>query len=133
MAGFVTKYALIGGTRHLYYLQADEMKEILKWNYILQCWGLLAFIPAKVSVGLLINRIMRPFRGWRFSVLVVSLALVAIINTIDAIVTYVQCNPPRALWDKSITDAECWAPHIQADIALAQGCKLYRDWNQSGR
>ena len=100
LAGFVTKYALIGGTKHLYYLESQEVTEILKWNYVLQCWGILAFTPAKISVGLLINRIMRPFRGWRFWVLIVSLTLLTVFNVLNSIFTYVQCNPAQALWQR---------------------------------
>lgn len=123
LAGFVTKYALIGGTKHLYYLQPQQMTEILKWNYLFQCWGILAFTPAKISVALLINRLMRPFRGWRFVLMVTSLALMTCMNVLDSIFTYVQCNPAKALWDKSITDAKCWDPNVQAKISVAQACK----------
>lgn len=128
LAAFVTKYALIGGTRHLYYLPPTSMQEVLKWSYIFQCWGIFACTPAKVSVALLINRIMRPFRGWRFWVLVVSIVLVAIINTLDSIFTYTQCNPAKALWDKTITDANCWDPSIQANISIAQACRRHYNY-----
>ncbi|PSN71464.1 hypothetical protein BS50DRAFT_618472 [Corynespora cassiicola Philippines] len=120
LAAFVTTYAMAGGTRHLYYLKPNDMFEVLKWSYAFQCWGIFACTPAKLSVALLINRIMRPFRGWRFWVLVVSITLMIIINTLDSIFTYVQCDPPKALWDKTITDAKCWHPSIQTNISIAQ-------------
>ncbi|CAI6336589.1 unnamed protein product [Periconia digitata] len=121
LAGFVTRYALIGGTKHLYYLKPEEMTEILRWSYIFQCWGIMAVAPAKVSVGLLINRLIRPFYGWRYWVMWISLALMVILSVLDSIFTYVQCNPAEALWNKSITDAKCWDPSIQANISIAHG------------
>jgi hypothetical protein len=125
LAAFVTRYAMVGGTKHLYYLDPKtEMKEVLKWSYVFQCWGIFACTPAKLPVALLINRIMRPFRGWRFWVLVVAMGIMALVNTLDSIFTYVQCNPAKALWDKSITDAKCWDPTIQANISIAQACKV---------
>ena len=123
LAAFVTHYALIGGTRHLYYLTPPEIEQVLKWSYIFQCWGIFACTPTKASIALLINRIMRPFRGWRFWLIVVVITLLAIINTLDSIFTYVQCNPAAALWDKSITNAKCWNPSIQANFSIFQACK----------
>ncbi|KAF2468993.1 uncharacterized protein BDR25DRAFT_315495 [Lindgomyces ingoldianus] len=49
LAGICTHAALIGGFKHLATLTPPEIMEAIKWNYIMQCFGILAFIPPKLS------------------------------------------------------------------------------------
>lgn len=46
---------------------------------------------------------------------------VFILNTIDCIITFTQCNPPEALWMPELVTsgkAKCWNPSVQADYAI---------------
>ncbi|KAF7885516.1 uncharacterized protein EAF02_004025 [Botrytis sinoallii] len=116
---FCTYEATIGGFKHLYYLSPSQLTETIKWNYILQCWGISAFTPSKLSVGLLLIRILHPIRGWKFWTIVTIMTLMTIINTLDSILTYAQCNPPKALWEPTVK-AHCWNPTVQANFSIFQ-------------
>ena len=124
MVGFVTKYAVIGGTRHLDDLKDTEIEQVLLWSYIVQFWATFNFIPAKTSVGLLIVRLMRPLKGWRFWMIVGMLTLLAVLNILDSILVFAQCNPPAALWDKSITNASCLHSTVQPNFSIFVSSKL---------
>lgn len=123
LAGLVTKYALLGGFHHLYYLSQAQIVEVMKWDYILQCFGILAMIPPKVSVSLLIIRVMHPLKGWRFWTIMASIAFMTLISILNAIFTYVQCIPPKALWDHRIR-GKCWNPLTQANFSIFQACVM---------
>ena len=46
---------------------------------------------------------------------------VLIFNSVDCILTFVQCNPPRALWMPQLIasgEAKCWDSRVQADFAI---------------
>jgi hypothetical protein len=47
------------------------------------------------------------------------------------IITFVQCSPPRALWDK-VPGAKCWNPKVVADFTVAQSGKFLAPSNDSG-
>ncbi|TVY88369.1 hypothetical protein LAWI1_G008055 [Lachnellula willkommii] len=65
MTVFVTKLALIGGARHVYYLTKEEIPNAAKWSWISQPWGVFLFAPGKAAVAFLILRIMGPNTFWR--------------------------------------------------------------------
>lgn len=53
-----------------------------------------------------------------------------VVNSINYILIFVQCDPPRALWDHRVT-GKCWDPRIQEDFALfVAGIELV-SWNPS--
>ncbi len=43
--------------------------------------------------------------------------LFSIVMIVAAIISFAQCNPPRALWE-IVPGAVCWDPSIQADWAV---------------
>ncbi|KAF7863820.1 hypothetical protein EAF04_006785 [Stromatinia cepivora] len=128
---FITYSALmtyewtLGGFRHLYYLDLEQTMKVAKVNYIIQVVIVFAFITGKAAVGCLVLRIMSgDSTAWRRWFVYGAIALTALINGLDCIFTYVQCSPPKALWDPSIPHT-CWDPNVQSRFAIftaAENC-----------
>ncbi len=124
LASFTTHLASIGGCRHLFYLSPQQQLQAVKYNWISQPWGIFGFATGKISVALLILRILGPSTIWRKWILYGCMASVFIINAIGSILTFVQCNPPRALWTPTIP-SHCWDPKVQSDYAIFLSSKLH--------
>lgn len=108
----------LGGFRHLYYLDLAQTMKVAKLNYIIQVNIVFAFITGKAAVGFLVLRIMSgDSTAWRRWLVYGAMGLTALINGLDCIFTYVQCSPPKALWDPSVPHT-CWDPRIQSRFAM---------------
>jgi len=121
LASFVTYYASIGGCRHLFYLTPPEQMLAVEYNWATQPWGIFGFATGKISVALLILRIMGPNSVWRKWMLYLSIVSVFIINALGCILTFVQCSPSYALWNPQLVatgQATCWDPKVQSDYAI---------------
>lgn len=119
LSAFVTYLASIGGCRHLYYLSPVQRLNSVKYNWITQPWGIFAFATGKISVACLILRIIGPNTFWRKWTLYGIIASVFIINALGCIFSFVQCNPPRALWTPEIVGPDtCWNPKTQSNYAI---------------
>jgi hypothetical protein len=121
LSSFVTYYASIGGLRHLYYLQPEQQALVIKYNWITQPWCIFGFATGKISVALLILRLIGPNTFWRKWILYASMVTVFIFNALACIFTFVQCNPPRALWTPQLVatgQAKCWDSTSQADFSI---------------
>jgi hypothetical protein len=114
-----------GGCRHAYALEPSQVPVLIKYNFISQAFGIVAPALGKISVGLLLVRIMGPNYRWRKWSLYGGLAVYGIFSAILVIITYVQCRPTSALWEKN-PEAKCWDPKVFSDIAIAQSCKISR-------
>ena len=112
MTCFVTYYASIGGSRHLYYLTPEQTLQAVKWSWVAQPWGIFLFATGKASVAILVLRIMGKTSFRRSWVLYAVIISVFIVNSLGCIFTFVQCDPPRALWTPSI-QGHCWNPDVQ--------------------
>ncbi|KAK0511295.1 hypothetical protein JMJ35_005868 [Cladonia borealis] len=109
-----------GGARHLYYLTQSEIEYTTKVTWIENPLGIMALVTAKISVAFLILRLIGPSTIWRKWSLYVSIVLNLIFAVLACILTFVQCNPPRALWEapSQVPGAKCWNPKPQADYAI---------------
>ena len=112
MTCFVTYLASIGGSRHLYYLTPDQAMQTVKWSWISQPWGIFLFATGKTSVAILVLRIMGRTNFSRSWILYAVIVSVFIVNSLGCIFTFVQCDPPRALWTPDLP-AHCWNPNVQ--------------------
>ncbi|KAH8742343.1 integral membrane protein [Diaporthe sp. PMI_573] len=111
-ACFVTYMASIGGARHVFYLSPEQTMEAVKWSWISQPWAIFLFATGKASVAILILRFMSRNTVWRRALLYFIIVTIFIINSLGCIFTFVQCDPPRALWNPTIK-ANCWDPSVQ--------------------
>ncbi|KAL2048480.1 hypothetical protein N7G274_000392 [Stereocaulon virgatum] len=109
-----------GGARHLYYLDPPQIEYATKVTWIENPLGIMAVTTAKMSVAFLILRLIGPSTVWRKWSLYTSIVLTFIVGALACILTFVQCNPPRALWKppSQVPGAKCWNPKRQADYAI---------------
>lgn len=90
-------------------------------NWISQPFALIGFATGKISIGLLILRIIGPNTVWRKWILYFFMASVILLDSLQCILTFVQCNPPSALWMPELItsgQAKCWDPNIQERFGL---------------
>lgn len=111
-----------GGARHLFFLRPEELFLVLKYNFISQPFGAMAVAFGKISVGLLILRIMGPNTFWHKWFIYVNLFIYMIITIISCVFIFTQCTPAKGLWDPSL-NAKCWDPDISVDVTILQCCK----------
>ncbi|KAJ5738781.1 hypothetical protein N7493_001936 [Penicillium malachiteum] len=123
LSGFTTYMAKQGGFRHLADLSTHEKITAVKWNWITQEWGISGLVAGKVSVALQLLRIIGPNNKHTRWVLYALITSLIAFSLVDCIITFAQCDPPRALWD-SVPNAKCWNSSVQADYALFVGA-----WN----
>lgn len=112
--------------RHTYYLTPDQIRyQLLIGEYVAEPWSIMAIALGKVSVSLLILRIIGPATFWRKWIIYVSIPLVLAVNATATILLFAQCSPVHALWDgvENVPGAQCWKPNIQADFSAFGGCK----------
>jgi len=81
----------------------------------------------KISVGIFLLKLMGPNCFWRKWFIYVNLGLFTLMACLCVVFTYVQCNPPRALWEK-IPDAKCWDPKSQSSFSIATTGKTQFDF-----
>ena len=118
----ITYQSSLGGFRHLFYVPPEHLSEVAKVNYIFQVVGIFSYVTAKASVGYLILKILGPKSFWRKWSIWFIVILTFISNSINCILTFAQCDPPRALWELQIP-AKCWDPKVQLSYALWVGGK----------
>lgn len=97
----VTVETLDGGARHIYYLSPEQLSTALKYNWTSDAFAIVAFGTGKISTALLMLRIMGPTTVWRKWFLYICMAFTLIFTFLSVLFTFIQCNPPKALWEKS--------------------------------
>jgi len=113
----VTYESTLGGFRHLPDVPVSRITKVALVNYVMQEIALFSYVTGKASVGCLILRFLGPKTFWRRWIIWGVMILTLISNSINCILTLVQCDPPKALWDHSVK-GKCWNPQIQEDFAL---------------
>lgn len=101
-----------GGSRHIYYLTPQQIMNAAMWSYISQIPLVIVFGTAKASVALLTLRFIGHMGVWRRMILIFIMVSAMVVNLLVIPMTFAQCRPARALWDKSITGATCWPAHV---------------------
>ncbi|ERF71197.1 hypothetical protein EPUS_06026 [Endocarpon pusillum Z07020] len=117
MSILITYQSSLGGFKHIYSVTPANLPEVGKVNYMLQAWGLFSFVTGKAAVGYLILRVMGNRFVWQKWTIWVAIVLTLVLNSVNIVLTFVQCDPSRALWQKDIK-AKCWDPKVQADFAF---------------
>lgn len=125
-SGFATSLCLHGGMRHLYYLSPEQISTVTKLDWSSQVFAIVVIGLGKVSTAILLLRIMGPNTVRRKWFLYVCMAFTAISTTLGALFLWVQCNPPRALWEE-VPGSKCWDPQVNTDYQIANGSMRYPD------
>ena len=122
MFGSLATYnAATGGLRHLYSLTPAEVSRALRFNWLTQPFVVMGFVFGKISVALLLLRIIGPNTVWRKWILYFLMVTAFIFNLLQTIFTFEQCTPTRALWEPVLLEtgeAHCWNPAIYSDFGI---------------
>jgi hypothetical protein len=103
-------------------LTLAQQVQAVKWNWISQPFLIICLGLGKASVAFLTLRLIGPGSVWRRGLLWFCAVSAVTINLIGCILSFVQCDPPRLLWDAT-AEGSCWDPSVQADYALFSGGK----------
>ncbi|KAK2616015.1 hypothetical protein N8I77_002734 [Diaporthe amygdali] len=106
--------------RHEETLTAAEILQVAKWNWIPQPFSIMNLAVVKLSMSFLLLRILGPQARWSKWFLYVNMVLFTTTMIVASIITFVQCDPPRALWEP-VPGAKCWDASVQAGYATFGG------------
>ncbi len=125
---FWTVLGAKSGCRHLFYLTPQQAMTASRINWIAQPTAIMSIGFGKVSVAILILRIMGKSSKslWRMTFLYVAAIGSVLFCALAIILTFAQCKPVQALWDPTLLEtgkAKCWKPSTQTDFSLFVGSK----------
>ena len=101
-------------------LNSQQRVNSVRLNWISQPFGIMAIGIAKASVACQILRFQSPNK-WRTRVLYFIAWSITLLSVFNCILTFVQCNPPRALWTPELAAiGKCWPPQIFTDYVITQ-------------
>ena len=111
-----------GYGRHPYYIGPMHTSEAIHWSSIAFVPGVLAFAVPKLSVTILLTRLLRPRKIQIYIMYFLSFAVI-IGGIIAVVILWQQCDPPEGLWNPSI-GAHCWSPSVVIDCAIVHGGRV---------
>ncbi|KAI1367284.1 hypothetical protein F5Y08DRAFT_349553 [Xylaria arbuscula] len=117
----VVLMATDGSTRHMWFLDEQQLEYITKLNFIARPFGIVAVASIKIAIALLILRVLKntASKAIKYTIYVTTIVN-TLINILDAIFLFAQCDIPAALWDPALKPkAHCWEPSIKANFATA--------------
>ncbi|KHN94962.1 uncharacterized protein MAM_07189 [Metarhizium album ARSEF 1941] len=120
-AGCLTRVVDVGGMRHQFYLSPEQRLETAKWSWISHPFVVMGFATGKVSVGLLLLRVIWDTAYWRKRLVMFAMGSAFVIAAINVVLTFVQCSPVEALWAPGLIaqgKATCWPPAVQTGFAI---------------
>lgn len=112
-----TIIAINGGARHLYYLSPSQVSTVVKFNWANQPFAIAVVALGKISAAFLVLRILHGTTVWRKWFLYGSMSITVIAAIVAILILFVQCSPPRALWD-AVPGAKCWDASVSSDIQI---------------
>ncbi|KAF2829408.1 hypothetical protein CC86DRAFT_404049 [Ophiobolus disseminans] len=115
-----TIYSAHGGSRHTYYLTPYEMQLAIKYNYIANVLIVIPLCTGKVSVALLIQRLLPPGANYQRWFLYFVSGSLSIVITFVVVVILCQCRPVESLWDPNI-EGPCWDSNVVGNWNLFAG------------
>ena len=114
----MTAEVVYGTGRHYETLDSLQKVMAVKLNWISQPFAIFSCGVGKISIALLLLRIM-PKSKIRERFLYILITLLLIINTICVAFIFGQCSPARKLWEPSIKGS-CLKPYVQQDVGFFQ-------------
>lgn len=119
--GGVASYGAIRGLyRPSYYLDESQLENSLLMNSIGADINSIAAALGKISIALLLIRIMGRTSLWRTWFLWTIIALTAIVAIIAVFFPLFICRDPQAVWNLAIqAKTKCWNVSVMADQAIA--------------
>ncbi|RHZ70902.1 hypothetical protein CDV55_106844 [Aspergillus turcosus] len=112
----ITLQDSVGGYRHAYYLEENALMRALELNFILRGVHIIGYATGKASIGAFILRLIGPQSMWQKWVVWVLIIFTALVNVLNSIFNFVQCDPVQGNWDPRVS-AKCWAKKAQLKFA----------------
>ncbi|KAI0529830.1 hypothetical protein GGR58DRAFT_525848 [Xylaria digitata] len=97
----------------------ENPQNALQFDYLAQPWLNVGSALSKVSIYLLVRRLVAKDRFWRIAI-AVQIALLLLVNLAYVFTTLLQCRPLEKLWKPDIP-GDCWSLGIQQNIGYSQG------------
>jgi hypothetical protein len=123
MAGLSTESVRWGTGRHIYYLTPEQIRQSIKYSYIIEPFGLLTLALGRISfsLSLIVLLGVEPWRRW---LLYFVIASQAIIHVILIGIGIFACNPIHKYWDRD-TPGTCFNHHILRNLGFLQAGIVY--------
>ncbi|GAP85576.2 putative integral membrane protein [Rosellinia necatrix] len=96
-----------------------DLQSARQFDYLAQPWLGMGSTLSKVSVCLLVRRLVARVRPWRAALAVQVLLLLAV-NLAYAVATLLQCRPLEKLWKPDVPGT-CWGLGVRQGIGYFQG------------
>ncbi|ODA76986.1 hypothetical protein RJ55_07503 [Drechmeria coniospora] len=112
----LTLYAKRGGLMHIQDVAKtgpDNIATVLLLNWLSQPFGIIGVAAGKISVSALLLSIIRmtDLKWHRRFLWSIPIILTAVIGIACSVLTFAQCSPAAALWDKRV-HGRCMDPHV---------------------
>ena len=123
MAGLTTESVRWGTGRHIYYLTPEQIRQAIKYSYIIGPFGLLTLTFGRISfaLSLIVLIGIEPWRRW---LLYFVIASQAIIHGILIGMAIFACSPIHKYWDRD-TPGTCINRSILRNVGFLQAGILY--------
>ncbi|CAI7590088.1 unnamed protein product [Penicillium glandicola] len=112
-----------GEGRHFSKVSAEDRAMWLKLYYVAMCIYLYASLSVKISLLLFLRRIF--VKPWMNSLTVGMMIFQVLFSVSGSFVLAFQCNPVRASFDLSITNATCYSQYKLFQITLYQAVLIF--------
>ncbi|KAI9839333.1 MAG: hypothetical protein M1837_002218 [Sclerophora amabilis] len=120
-----TAAAVAGCGKHLKALTPEQQAQAIKLNLISEPFGILSFCVPKISVALLIKRIMPPnkLNKWQLRFIFFITISLTIASILCAVFLFAQCSPPNTIWNHrfQVNKAICWPPNVLTNFTIFTG------------
>jgi hypothetical protein len=116
-----------GVGQHAVSIDPPNLINAVKWIWLSVPFSTMSACFGKVSIALLLIRILDNRNKGYIYFLWVMIVLLILINIILSVVTFAQCKPVTYLWDQlnpmATYKGRCWDPSIQKNYGYFQGGK----------
>jgi hypothetical protein len=102
----------------VYYLDEDAVVRALELNFILRGVHIIGYATGKASIGAFILRLIGPQNMWQKWVVWALIIFTTLVNVLNCIFNFVQCNPVQGNWDPKVS-ARCWERRAQLKFAYS--------------
>jgi hypothetical protein len=126
-SGIVTQMEHYGVGQHAVYIDPPNLINAVKWIWLSTPFSTMSACFGKVSIALLLMRILGNRNKSYTYFLWVMIVLLVLVNVFLSVITFAQCTPVTYLWDQlnpmATYKGTCWDPNIQKYYGYFQGGK----------
>lgn len=113
-----------GFGQHAAYVALPDLIQAIKYFWIASSFAILSTFFGKLSVAVLLMRIVNRDRSY-IAFLWTLMALLVVVHVVVVTINFKQCDPTWWLWGRfdptTTTVGSCWDPKIQINYGYFQG------------